>query len=33
LLDAVKQVNGQKPDLIAITGDFVTLNPSGLWMT
>jgi predicted MPP superfamily phosphohydrolase len=27
LLDAVKQVNGQKPDLIAITGDFVTYQP------
>jgi len=27
LLDAVEQVNRQKPDLIAITGDFVTYKP------
>ena len=27
LLDAVEQVNRQKPDLIAITGDFVTIKP------
>lgn len=27
LLDAVRQVNLQKPDLIAITGDFVTYQP------
>jgi uncharacterized protein len=27
LLDAVKQVNQLKPDLIAITGDFVTIQP------
>jgi predicted MPP superfamily phosphohydrolase len=27
LLDAVEKVNGQRPDLIAITGDFVTYEP------